>query len=202
MALRTAARWVGLPPETVAFERLLTRADQWTVNLGRDHFPAWHFGWPTGEEVYVAQSLGEVIQFTTRRQRLGAHFGAIPHWFYFASLRRHSEGWSRLVIWLAALGLLTAVLGLAGGFWIYALCRRVPYLGIKRWHVVLGLVFGTVTTTWVFSGLLSMGPFAWLRDPGTADLNTALHGTNIDVARFAAKSPREALRAELKRPVN
>ena len=193
MALRIGARWSRLPAERVEFERLLTEADQWTVSQGRDRFPAWKFGWPDGEEVYVAQSTGEVIQYTTRYSRLGAYFGAIPHWFYFASLRRHAEGWSRTIISLAALGLTTAVLGLAGGIWIYAICRRVPYLGIKRWHVVLGLVFGTVTSTWVLSGLLSMGPFSWLRGHSSVDLDSALRSKGVDVARFAAKSPREAL---------
>ena len=193
MALRTGARWSRLAPQRVAFERLLREADQWTVNLDRDCFPAWKFGWPDGQEVYVAQSSGEVIQYTTRRSRLGAYFGAIPHWFYFASLRRHAKAWSRTVIWVAGLGLTTAVLGLAGGIWIYAICRRVPYRGIKYWHVVLGLGFGTVATTWVFSGLLSVEPFAWLHDQGSADLDTALHGKGIHVARFVAKLPQEAL---------
>src|SRR5688500_19554109 len=34
-----------------------------------------------------------------------------------------------------------------------------PYRGWKRWHAIAGLFFGVVTTTWSFSGLLSMGPF-------------------------------------------
>ena len=35
----------------------------------------------------------------------------------------------------------------------------VPYRGWKRWHTIIGLFFGLVTTTWAFSGVLSMGPF-------------------------------------------
>jgi hypothetical protein len=38
----------------------------------------------------------------------------------------------------------------------------LPYRGQKRWHLILGLIFGLVTWTWVFSGLLSMEPFDWL----------------------------------------
>jgi hypothetical protein len=35
----------------------------------------------------------------------------------------------------------------------------IAYRGWKRWHAIVGLVFGVITTTWAFSGLLSMGPF-------------------------------------------
>lgn len=191
MALRAGAHWTGLPGDIISFARLLTEADQWTANLSHDSFPVWKFGWPDGDEVYVAQTTGEVIQYTTRRSRFGAYFGAIPHWFYFAALRRHVEGWTRTIISLAALGMTTAVLGLAGGIWVYSVFRRVPYLGIKRWHVVLGLVFGTVTTTWVFSGLLSMGAISWLDDPAGHDWGAAPRGVNV--TRFAAKSPQQAL---------
>jgi hypothetical protein len=36
-----------------------------------------------------------------------------------------------------------------------------PYRGGLRWHFVFGLVFGVLTLTWVFSGLLSMEPWDW-----------------------------------------
>ena len=35
-----------------------------------------------------------------------------------------------------------------------------------RWHHYAGLIFGIVTTTWIFSGLLSMDPWDW--HPSTA----------------------------------
>ena len=35
----------------------------------------------------------------------------------------------------------------------------IPYRGQKRWHTVLGLIFGVATITWAFSGMLSMDPF-------------------------------------------
>ena len=35
----------------------------------------------------------------------------------------------------------------------------IPYRGWKRWHTIIGLVFGVVATTWAFSGIMSMGPF-------------------------------------------
>jgi hypothetical protein len=35
----------------------------------------------------------------------------------------------------------------------------IPYRGQKRWHTILGLVFGLGAATWAFSGMLSMDPF-------------------------------------------
>lgn len=179
--------------DAVVSRRLLNVADQWTVNLGRNHFPIWKFGWPDGQEVFVEHATGEVLQYSTRRMRMGAYFGAIPHWFYFSGLRRHASVWSMVVVVFSGLALVAALLGMAGGVWIYALCRRVPFLGMKRWHVLLGLLFGSFAITWVFSGLLSMGPFDWLRDRGGANIDVALHGGGIEVNRFAAKSPQSAL---------
>jgi hypothetical protein len=34
-----------------------------------------------------------------------------------------------------------------------------------KWHHIAGLIFGLVTLTWTYSGLLSMGPFNWFRSP-------------------------------------
>jgi hypothetical protein len=34
-----------------------------------------------------------------------------------------------------------------------------------KWHHIAGLLFGVVTLTWTYSGLLSMGPFNWFRSP-------------------------------------
>jgi hypothetical protein len=35
----------------------------------------------------------------------------------------------------------------------------IPYRGWKRWHWILGMVFGLATVTWTFSGLMTLGPF-------------------------------------------
>ena len=41
-----------------------------------------------------------------------------------------------------------------------------PYAGYLKWHHYAGLIFGVVTLTWTYSGLLSMGPFNWFSSPG------------------------------------
>jgi hypothetical protein len=167
----------------------------------RPYGPFWKYSWPNGEEIYVSRSTGEVVQDTTRGSRMGAYFGAIPHWLYFVWLRSNASLWTQVVIWLSGAGMLMSILGLVVGIWMYSPSQRyrfshgkssIPYSGQKRWHMVLGLIFGAVTCTWVFSGLLSMGPFSWLSDPDRPNLERAFRGNRPDVARFAEKHPREA----------
>lgn len=89
MALRIAAAWTGQAPGGAKFEGSLNEADQWTVaGEFRALRPLLKYSWPDGEEVYVSAVTGEVVQHTTRSSRIGAYFGAIPHWLYFTPLRK------------------------------------------------------------------------------------------------------------------
>ena len=162
MARRIASAWTGQPAAAAKFEGSLTHADQWTVSGEfRALRPLWKYSWADGKEVYVSEVTGEVVQYTTRESRLGAYFGAIPHWLYFTPLRSNGPLWSKVVIWASGIGAVTSVLGLIVGIWISLPSKRIPYTGQKRWHAILGLIFGLVTCTWVFSGMLSMDPFGW-----------------------------------------
>ena len=202
MALLIAAAWAGFPATAVSFQGLVTD-DQWTLDSAAyPHGPFWKYSWPNGEEVYVSQTTGEVVQDTTRSARLGAYCGAIPHWLFFVPLRRHVAIWSQVVIWLSGAGAAMSLLGLVAGIWIYSPSKRyrfpdgsssIPYRGPKRWHVFLGLTFGVVTCTWVFSGFLSMEPFSWLAGPDCPNLDEALQGRRLDMAKFADKDPRQAI---------
>jgi hypothetical protein len=93
----------------------------------------------------------------------------------------------------------------------------IPYVGWKRWHTIVGLVFGVVTTTWAFSGLLSMGPFPIMQrltdltvpapsgagapgrggrgGGGNAALGTAVRGAALPLVEYAAKPPAAAIAA-------
>jgi hypothetical protein len=66
------------------------------------------------------------------------------------------------------IGTATALVGVVIATWMLSPRKRyrnagvptsIPYRGWKRWHTIIGLVFGLVTATWAISGLLSMGPF-------------------------------------------
>jgi hypothetical protein len=156
------------------------------------------------------------VQYTTTASRLGAYAGPITHWFYFTPLRKHGLEWSKVVIWSSGIGTVAALLGIVVGLWMYSPRQRyrrdgaptgIPYRGQKRWHMVLGLIFGVATATWAFSGLLSMEPFplpspretGGARAEAAGRIQQALR-TRMDFDAFAMKDPREAL-AQIAGPV-
>jgi len=205
MARRIASHWTSLPINAANSE-VINEPDQWTVSGAfRPLRPLLKFSWPNGEQVYVSQVTGEVVQYTTRSSRLGAYFGAIPHWLYFTRLRKHAQAWSRFVIWLAGAATGTAVIGVLIGIWTYLTPRShvhagkasgIPYYGTKRWHVIFGLGFGVIACSWAFSGMLSMDPFPRLQgtlDEDGARMDRALRGRPIRLPAFDAKLPQLAL---------
>jgi uncharacterized iron-regulated membrane protein len=199
---RIASGWVGRSVGT-ATVRAADSVDQWTVQLPLARLkPVWQYSWPEGEQVYVSQASGEVVQYTTQASRLGAYVGAIPHWLYVTPLRRNGPAWSRIVIGLSAVATVVAALGLTIGVLTFSPSRRyrrggvpsrVPYRGWKRWHAILGLIIGVGALTWAFSGLLSMDPFPLPGDPPqTGEVERAFRGTIQDTA-FESLTPRGAL---------
>jgi hypothetical protein len=206
---RVASAWTGQPVSQARVEPI-DEVDQWTVQASlRTLRPLWKYSWPNGEQVYVSEATGEVIQYTTTVSRIGAYLGPIPHWFYFTPLRKHGLEWSRVVIWSSGVGTIAAMLGIIVGVWIYSPSKRyrydgapsaLPYYGQKRWHTVLGLVFGVAAATYAFSGMLSMDPFP-SRTGGrpaaaggeSVDIQQALRGRwSLDA--FEDKHPADALR--------
>ena len=201
LAARVASAWVG-QPAAGAIAETLDDVDQWTVQGSlRALRPLRRYSWANGEQVYVSVASGDVVQYTTTRSRIGAYLGPIPHWVYFTPLRKHQSAWTRLIIWSSGIGAATAVLGIVIGIWVYSPSKRyrldggrarIPYRGQKRWHAVLGLVFGIGAVTWAFSGMLSMDPFPAADPRPRVDIAQALRG-RLQLADFAARDPRDAL---------
>jgi len=205
---QVAAAWTNQPSATARVEPV-PNVDQWTVQgQFRNFQPLWKYSWPNGQEVYVSQATGEVVQYTTSQSRLRAYLGPIPHWLYFTPLRQHAPQWSAFVIWTSAIATIAALLGIAIGVWSYSPSQRyrragtptrIPYRGYKRWHMVFGLIFGLGAATWAFSGMLSMDPFPTRTGPsadaGLASrrIAQALRG-KFELAAFARKPPANALR--------
>jgi len=200
---RIAAAWARQPIDTARAAEM-TDIDQWTVQGPlRTLRPLWKYSWPNGDHVYVAGASGEVVQYTTTASRIGAYIGPIPHWLYFTPLRARQQTWSRVVIWTSGVGTIAAMLGIVIGVWMYSPAKRyrreglpshLPYRGQKRWHALLGLVFGLAAITWAFSGMLSMDPFPALAD-GRSDRNTvaqALRG-RVRLSDFSTLGPSDAL---------
>jgi PepSY-associated TM region len=204
MMQRVAAQWTG-QSAGLAKAELLEDVDQWTLEGGLGNLPLWKYSWPDGQQVYISEGGGEVVQYTTRASRFWAYLGAIPHWLYFTPLRKHGPQWSQTVIWVSAVGTVSALLGIVIGVWMYSPAKRyrhagaptsIPYRGQKRWHMILGLVFGLSAATWAFSGFLSMDPFPTqteVRGRGAAGkISSALRG-KFQLAAFDSKPPQRAL---------
>ncbi|MEE8438303.1 MAG: PepSY domain-containing protein [Micropepsaceae bacterium] len=142
--------------------------DQWTVgDNGAGRRPVYRLAFddPNHMRLYVSAITGEVIVWTTRGQRFGNWFGAIPHWLYFSALRSNGPLWLQIIIWTSVLGIFLTLIGLYLGitrFRVSKTGRLSPYAGWYYWHHIIGLVFGIVTLTWVASGLFSMNPWGFL----------------------------------------
>ena len=146
MMERIVSAWTGQPASAARVEPI-EEVDQWTLQSGlRNVRPLWKYSWPNGDQVYISEATGEVVQYTTTASRLGAYVGAIPHWLYFTPLRRNGPLWSQVVIWTSGIGTVSAILGIVIGVWMYSPTKRyrypgaptsIPYRGQKRWHTVL-----------------------------------------------------------------
>jgi hypothetical protein len=200
-----AQTWSGQSVKAARVEAVDV-VDQWTVQQRvRDLQPLWKFSWPDGQQLYVSQATGEVIQYTTRSSRVFAYLGAIPHWLYFTPLRRNGPMWSKVVIASSGVATVTVILGLVVGIWMYSPFKRyrrdgeptsIPYRGWKRWHMIAGLIVGAGAVTWAFSGLLSMEPFPQADDGALLRnqqmIAQALRGP-APLERFRDKDPKAAL---------
>ena len=195
-AREVASRFMDLPSERVRYERLLTRADQWTVSE-RAQLPLHKLSIDDerGTQLYVSPESGEVVLLTTRGSRALAWVSAIPHWLYFTPLRVKQNLWTNTILWTAGLGCVLAILGITLGVLQFKFSRPfrlsrirsyIPYAGWMRWHYIMGLVFGVLALTWVFSGWLSMEPFGWASGEGlsSGELRRALVGGPLDVSGF------------------
>jgi hypothetical protein len=210
---RAAAAWAGRP-RSEAVKQAVVEVDQWTVGALRNVRPLFKYSWPDGQQVYVNGNTGEVVQYTTTMSRFWAYLGAIPHWLYFTPLRTHQAPWFSVVVWSSLIGTIAALIGLVVIVWMYSPRKRyrhagaptsIPYRGWKRWHAITGICFGVVTTTWAFSGLLSMGPFPIMSrltdltvpaaEPRGPNVASALRGGAVPLSGYAGRTPHDAIAA-------
>lgn len=174
-ALRIGRAFVGGLSD-VTYDARLTDADQWSFGVrGRMPLHRLIVDDAAGTRLYVTESGGDVVLKTTASGRFWGWTGAVLHWIYFTPLRRNSALWNDVIVWSSIAGTIMCLAGLVWGVWRWSPIRGYrlrrqphwsPYAGWMRWHHYAGLIFGLVTTTWIFSGLLSMDPWDW--HPGTA----------------------------------
>ncbi len=157
--------------------------DEWTVSgeFNSDR-PLYRFRIDDAAqtELYVSSTTGQVVQLTTERKRFWNWLGAVPHWLYFAELRRDVSLWSRIVIYTSLGGSVLAAIGLYIGlseFLRRPAGRWSAHRGLMLWHHVPGLLFGLFALTWVASGLLSMNPWGALESSSARPEQRLLAGT-------------------------
>lgn len=192
-ARKVARQFSGQPDSAIRYDGLVTQPDQWTLVV-RPALPAHKFRVDDDAhtQVYVSQRTADVAMVTTRRTRLLAWLGAIPHWFYLPSLRIDRPLWESVIVWTSAVGCLIAVTGLLLGAIQFRWRQprggrsRIPYVGLMRWHYLSGVIFGAVTLSWIFSGLLSVQPFAWMTAGGMTVSSEMTTGGPLRLSDFGA----------------
>lgn len=154
--------------------------DQWTLApFYAQHYPLLRVTSTAGEVVHVSRATGEVVQRTTRRARLLAWLGPIPHWWYPQALRERAALWEASVAVGAGSLLVLCAIGLGLGLW------RLRQPGRPSRHALLGLAFGIIACTWTLSGALSVNPLGLLPGPWSVGvLNRHLQGEPLAPSRY------------------
>jgi hypothetical protein len=188
----------GLFPEhqgTATFLDSKAAPDQWTIGNRFNSTGALHrvsLGDAAGTELYIAEATGEIVQKTDRSTRFWGYAGPVTHWFYFTPLRAaRAPLWNDLIVYGSVVGCILCILGLIIGVYRFSISRRFlrgtslsPYVGWLRWHHYAGLLFGVITLTWTFSGLLTMTPWN-LFPQGPAGVRIdAIRGEGVRLDRF------------------
>ncbi|GGO91266.1 PepSY domain-containing protein [Stakelama pacifica] len=168
--------------------------DQWVVHNRFDTYrPLYRLDAndPAGTQLYLSARTGELVQRTTRSERMWNWAGAVLHWVYFTPLRSDWTMWDQSVWWLSLICMIVAMAGIVLGLVRMAAARRLrtPKFSFYRerwlrWHHLLGLVTSMFVLGWIFSGWLSMD-HGRLFSRGTA--------TEAQVARYAGCPLNEAL---------
>lgn len=142
-----------------------------------------------GTELYVSSRTGEVIRDSTRVERIWNWGGSILHWLYPLKGEWLDRWRADIIIYLSLFGTLLSIIGLWVGLlrWrfhgTYGSGSRSPYRAAwMKWHHWTGLVFGLVTITWIFSGLMSMNPWKVFESSGTKPDTRILAGIRLDQA--------------------
>jgi len=146
----------------------LIEVDQWTVTESLDPHRPLHrieMGDEAGTVLYLSSYTGQVVRDTHRTERFWNWLGSTIHWIYPHQLRQHNSVWRDLIVYLSLLGLFSIVTGTIIGimrlrpFKKYRGNSVSPYQGWMKWHHILGLFTVVFVTTFMFSGLMSMGPW-------------------------------------------
>ncbi len=142
--------------------------DQWSISASHNVLrPLHRIDMNDGEDrvLYVSQLSGQVVLDTTGSERFWNWLGSTIHWIYPLQLRKNSSLWTDVVIYTSLMGIVSVVTGGIIGFMRIRLKNSArtlslsPYKGWMKWHHLLGLASLIFIATFIFSGLMSMGPW-------------------------------------------
>jgi uncharacterized iron-regulated membrane protein len=154
-------------PDNVRFQKTVDM-DQWTISSGLSAHRPLHLisiGDAAATHLYVSSRTGQVVLDTTRSERAWNWLGSILHWIYPLQLRKNANAWVNVIITLSLIGLFSILTGAIIGISRlrinppYTGKGVSPYRGMAKYHHILGLVILLFLTTFMFSGLMSMGPW-------------------------------------------
>ena len=172
--------------------------DRWTHSRGLNPHRPLHvveLRDAAATRVYVSSATGQVVLDAPRAERAWNYVGAWLHWLYMLRSQPIDPVWTWTIIVISGIGVLSAVTGIVNGIWRwrftgrYKSGARTPYREtFMRWHHLLGLTFGAILFTWIFSGLMSMNPVG-VFNAGRAPDMAAYRGGGV-----AAVRPGDAIR--------
>ncbi len=182
------------PDKTIETISAEIEYDQWIVSNRYDPYRPFYrveFDDVERTKIYISSHNGQVLQETTRSQRLWNYFGAVVHWIYPTVIRKNWTLWDQLVWWLALAGIVSAITGITLGIIksIRARSGWSEYSGWMYWHHIGGLFVGLFVLGWIFSGWLSMDHGRIFSKPNPTIMQTkAFNGSSlsIDAQRLAS----------------
>jgi len=186
-----------LPGVGARYDGVVTE-DRWTHSGSLNAHRPLHIvemGDSAATRLYISSATGQVVLDAPRAERLWNFAGAWLHWVYMLRFQPKDPVWSWSVIVLSAIGVVATVTGILNGLWrwrfkgTYKNGAKSPFRdAAMRWHHMLGLVFGALAFTWIFSGLMSMNPLGMFDAKGARPNAAAFAGSpaRLDIGVPAA----------------
>ena len=177
----------------------LVNIDQWTISTSRVDRPLHRISLGDADDtvLYISNQRGRIVQDTTREERFWNWFGSTIHWIYPLQIRQHAALWSKVVIYLSVAGLLSVLSGAIIGVLKLRIVKpfsgkfQSPYVGLMKWHHLIGLFSMIVIFTFTFSGLMSMEPWGLFSTSTSPTLQVARYTGSSDVSLELLPDPRE-----------
>ena len=174
--------------------------DQWTLSSGLNASRPLHrvkLNDPAGTVLYVSDKSGQIVRDTNRTEMLWNWVGSTIHWIYPAQLRKNTNLWIDVIVYLSLIGIFSVLTGAVIGIMRLRISKPYkgkyfsPYSGMMKWHHIMGLLSVVFVSTFIFSGLMSMGPWGVFESSIPQSLQIARYQNRDAVAVNALHDARD-----------